>query len=66
MERSITPAGRAPTSLPIEMQRKVEAFAAKTKLNCSEAIEALIALGLEAHNALRSSREPALPLQSFA
>jgi hypothetical protein len=66
MERSITAAGRVPTSLPIEMQMKVEAFAAETKLNCSDAIEALIALGLKAHDPLRSKREPALPLQSFA
>jgi hypothetical protein len=66
MERSITAAGRVPTSLPIEMQMKVEAFAAETKLNCSEAIEVLIALGLKAHDPLRSKREPALPLQSFA
>jgi hypothetical protein len=66
MERSITAAGRVLTSLPIEMQRKVEAFAAATKLNCSDAVEALIALGLKAHDPLRSRREPALPPQSFA
>ena len=66
MGRSNTAAGRLPTSLPIEMQEKVEAFAAETKLNWSEAIAALIALGLKAHDPMRSRRAPALPRHSFA
>jgi metal-responsive CopG/Arc/MetJ family transcriptional regulator len=63
MERSITPVGRVSTSLPSEMLEKVEAFAAETKLNRSQAIEALIALGLKAQP---PRREPTLPRHSFA
>ena len=66
MERSITPAGRVSTSLPTEMLEKVEAFAAETKLNRSEAIGTLIALGLEAQDPMRSRHEPTLPRYSFA
>ncbi len=70
MERSIIAAGtltaRVSTSLPTEMLEKVEAFAAETKLDRSEAIGALIALGLEAQDPTRSRREPTLPAYSFA
>jgi hypothetical protein len=62
MERSITPTGRVSTSLPTKILKKVEAFAAETKLNRSAAIGALIALGLKA----RSMRELTLPPHSFA
>jgi hypothetical protein len=60
MERSITLTGRVSTSLPNEMLEKVEAFAAETKLNRSQALGALIALGLKAQ------RKPTLPRHSFA
>jgi len=63
MERSITPTGRVSTLLPNEMLEKVEAFAAETKLNRSQALGALIALGLEAQ---APRREPTLPRYSFA
>ncbi len=66
MERSSTPTGRVSTSLPAEILKKVEAFAAETKLNRSAAIGALIALGLEAQDPMRSYREPTLPPYSFA
>jgi metal-responsive CopG/Arc/MetJ family transcriptional regulator len=66
MERSNTLTGRVSTSLPTEMLEKVEAFAVETKLNRSAAIGALIALGLEAHDPMRSRREPTLPSYSFA
>jgi metal-responsive CopG/Arc/MetJ family transcriptional regulator len=66
MERSITPTGRVSTSLPTEMLEKVEAFAVETKLNRSEAIGALIAMGLQARDPMRSRREPTLPRHSFA
>jgi hypothetical protein len=63
MERSITATGRVSTSLQTEILTKVEAFAAETKLSLSEAIGALIALGLKAQD---PRREPALPRHSFA
>jgi hypothetical protein len=66
MERPITATGRVSTSLPTETLEKVEAFAAETKLNRSEAIGALIALGLKALDPMRSRREPTLPRHSFA
>jgi hypothetical protein len=62
MERSITPTGRVSTSLPAKILKKVEAFAAESKLNRSAAIGALVALGLKA----RSMRGLTLPPHSFA
>jgi metal-responsive CopG/Arc/MetJ family transcriptional regulator len=65
MEHSITATGRVSTSLPSEILERVEAFAAEKKLNRSEAIGALIALGLRTQDPTRARREPMLPRYSF-
>jgi hypothetical protein len=66
MRRSITTIGRVSASLPIEMLVQIKAFAAETKLSQSDALGALIALGLRAHGPMRSGRKAALPPHSFA